>query len=57
MKRIGHLFDEICAFHSLEQAACRALRALGESGGALRFHFDLGAGAMKVPSETNGTKA
>ncbi|MFM1918694.1 MAG: hypothetical protein RLZZ303_328 [Candidatus Hydrogenedentota bacterium] len=41
MKRIGHLFDEVCAFDSLEQAACRALRANRESGGALRFHFDL----------------
>jgi len=41
MMRIGHVFEQVTAFASLRDAACRALRANRESGGALRFHFDL----------------
>ncbi len=51
MKRVGHVFEQVYAFHSLERAAYRALRANRENGDALRFMYDLEPEILQLQRE------
>jgi len=41
MKRVGHVFEQVCDSRSLEQAAYRAFRANRENADALHFMRNL----------------
>ncbi len=54
MKRLGHVFEEVCAFLSLEQAAHRAFRANRGNAEALRFMYDLEPELLALQRELEG---
>ena len=51
MKRIGHVFAQVCDFRSLEQAAYRAFRANRDNADALRFMYRLEPEILQLQRE------
>ncbi|HDP36066.1 MAG TPA: RNA-directed DNA polymerase [Candidatus Hydrogenedentes bacterium] len=54
MKRSGNVFQQVCDFAALEQAAYRAFRANRNNGDALRFMFYLEPELFRLQRELRG---
>jgi len=51
MKRIGHVFEQVCASRLLEAAAYHSFRANRENGDALRFMYKLEPELLQLQRE------